>query len=410
MRFRKLQTLVLLLFFAGSFFSVFAQSKVQKERQELEQRRRELRSQIQQINGYITQNKKKEHSVLNDVEDLDKRIRATENLIKVNNQQANLLTHRINANVNKIDKLRKQLEKLKADYAQMIRRSYKSRSEQNRIMFLLSSDNFLQAYKRIQYMKQYADYRKKQGETIKAQAEELQELNKKLVEQRKDKKKILAENRTTQAKLKKDKEQQEELIASIRGKKGGFEKELRKKQQAVSKIDAQIQAMVRESIASENKKKGASSKTKFALSPEAKALANNFTANKGKLPWPVKSGVVAMRFGTHPSPLVKTIKIKSNGVRIQTNADEPVRVVFDGKVFRIQAIKGAHKIVYVRHGDFITVYNNLASLKVETGDMVSTGQILGTVAKSTATGRPTLLFAMLKNTKWLDPSRWIYKM
>ena len=344
------------------------------------------------------------------VEDLDKRINATQSLIKITNQQANLLTREVNENLNKITKLRKDLEALKEDYAKMIRKSYKSSSNQSRIMFLFSSENFLQAYKRLQYMKQYANYRKQQGDQIKEQTQLLQDLNAELIEQRKAKEKLLADNRVTQKKLKKDKKQQQALMASIQEKRGTFESQLNERQKEISRIDNQIQKMIREAIVAENKKKGNTSTSTFKLTPEAKALAADFTSNKGKLPWPVKSGVISMRFGVHAHKTVPSVKVKSIGVRIETNTKEPVKAIFKGEVMKIQAIPGANKAVMVRHGNYISVYNNLESVNVQTGDQITTGQILGRVGKATSTGRPTLSLSLFKDTTSLDPSLWIYKM
>jgi len=396
-----------LLFICFCFLQGFSQSK---ERKELEKRRLDLKEEIQEINSLLIDNKKKKQSVLVQVEDLDKRINATQNLIKVTNQQANLLTREINENLNKITKLRKDLEALKEDYAKMIRKSYKSKSNQSRIMFLFSSENFLQAYKRLQYMKQYANYRKQQGDEIKTQAQLLQDLNAELIEQRKSKEKLLAENRVTQKKLKTDKKQQQVLMASIQEKQGTFESQLKERQREISGIDDQIEKLIREAIAAENKKKGNTSTSAFKLTPEAKALAADFTSNKGKLPWPVKSGVVSMRFGVHPHPVVRSATIKSSGVRIETNTKEPVKAIFKGEVMKIQAIKGANKAIMVMHGNYISVYNNLESISVKTGDKITTGQILGQVGQATSTGRPTLYFYILQNVKYLDPALWIYKM
>lgn len=396
-----------LLFICFCFLQGFSQSK---ERKELEKRRLDLKEEIQEINSLLIDNKKKKQSVLVQVEDLDKRINATQNLIKVTNQQANLLTREINENLNKITKLRKDLEALKEDYAKMIRKSYKSKSNQSRIMFLFSSENFLQAYKRLQYMKQYANYRKQQGDEIKTQAQLLQDLNAELIEQRKSKEKLLAENRITQNKLKTDKKQQQVLMASIQEKQGTFESQLKERQREISRIDDQIEKLIREAIAAENKKKGNTSTSAFKLTPEAKALAADFTSNKGKLPWPVKSGVISMRFGVHPHPVVRSATIKSSGVRIETNTKEPVKAIFKGEVMKIQAIKGANKAIMVMHGNYISVYNNLESISVQTGDKITTGQILGQVGQATSTGRPTLYFYILQNVKYLDPALWIYKM
>ncbi|WP_255504445.1 murein hydrolase activator EnvC [Mesonia sp. HuA40] len=387
---------------------VLAQSTA---RERLEAKRIALKKEIAQINNLLENNQEKSRSLLVQVEDIERKISSTQQLIKVTNQQANLLTREINENLSKITKLRKDLEQLKADYAKMISKSYRSKSQKSRVMFLLSSESFLQAYKRLQYMKQYADYRHQQGEEIKAQTQELKKLNNELIEQRKAKESLLADNRKTQQKLKEDKRRQEILIAEVREKTGSFKAQLAERQKEISEIDAQIQKLIREAIAAENKKKGAKvSKNKFALTPEAKELAANFAANKGKLPWPVKSGVVTMKFGEHPSKTIHTVKIMNNGVRIETNNNEPVKAIFKGEVFKIQAIKGANKAVMIRHGDFISVYNNLNDIRVEVGEKISRGQMIGQVGKATATQRPTLNFYIFKNTTYLDPSLWIYKM
>ena len=382
----------------------------QNTREDLEERRLELREEIQKINSLRSSNKLREKSVLTQVEDLDRQIRTTEKLIKVTNQQANLLTRDINSNANKIQQLRKELVKLKEDYGQMIEKSYKSKSQQSRIMFLLSSESFLQAYKRLQYMKQYANYRKKQGDQIKEGTQELQVFNTNLLKQKKEKDKLIAENRETRAQLGKNSQSQQVLIKSIRQKEGQFASQIRKKQQEIDAIDRQIDEIIRASIAAANKESGSTSRNTFELTPEAKALAANFASNKGKLPWPVRSGVVTMRFGTQPHPIVKSTTINSNGVRIDTDKGEKARAIFGGTVSEVQAVKGANKAVMVRHGDYITIYNNLSKVFVTKGDTVSLGQDLGEIATSTSTGKTTLHFLIYKNTDKMDPADWILRM
>ncbi|HSM63753.1 MAG TPA: peptidoglycan DD-metalloendopeptidase family protein, partial [Gillisia sp.] len=345
-----------------------------------------------------------------EVEDLDRQIRTTENLIKVTNQQANIITRDISSNTNKIQSLRKELERLKEDYGKMIQKSYKSKSQQSRIMFLLSSDNFLQAYKRLQYMKQYANYRKKQGDEIKTKSEELQRLNNSLLEQKKVKEKLIVENRATRAQLDKNKQSQKVLIKSIRQKEGDFVSQIKKKQQEINAIDKQIDEIIRASIAKANKESGSKSRDVYELTPEARALAANFASNKGKLPWPVRSGVVTMRFGTQRHPIVTTTTIESNGVRIETDKSAKARAVFGGTVSEVQAVKGANKAIMVRHGDYITIYNNLSNVYVSKGDVVSLGQDIGEVATSSISGKTTLHFLIYKNTEKMDPADWILKM
>ncbi|MFO7720248.1 MAG: peptidoglycan DD-metalloendopeptidase family protein [Gillisia sp.] len=398
--------LILMLILLTGNFSGYSQTN----REDLEKRRIELREEIQRINTLRTSNKNAEKSVLTEVEDLDRQIRTTENLIKVTNQQANLLTRDINSNTNKIQSLRKELEKLKEDYSQMIEKSFKSKSQQSRVMFLLSSESFLQAYKRLQYMKQYANYRKQQGDEIKLRTEEMQSLNSSLIKQKKTKDILIAENRETRAQLGKNRQSQQVLIKSIRQKEGQFASQIKKKQQEISAIDKQIDEIIRASIAAANKESGSTSRDVYELTPEAKALAANFASNKGKLPWPVRSGVVTTRFGTQPHAVVKSISINSNGVRIETEQGGKARSVFAGTVSEVQAVKGANKAVMVRHGDYLTIYNNLAKVYVNKGDVVSLGQDIGEVATSSSSGKTTLYFLIYKNMDKLDPSAWILRM
>ena len=182
-------------------FSGFSQSKKQ---QELEERRRELTREIQQIGALLFEGKKEQKSVLSVVEDLDFKIKVRKNLISITNQQANLLTREINSNQTKITKLRAKLKALKADYAKMIVKSYKSRADQSKLMFLLSSANFQQAYKRLQYIKQYANYQKLQAELIKTETAKMQQLNIELVTQKKNKQTLIEENKMAKSILDKE--------------------------------------------------------------------------------------------------------------------------------------------------------------------------------------------------------------
>ena len=397
--------LCLLVFFLSLNFS-----NAQTKREELEKRRIELRNEITRINELRISNQKKQRSVLGQVEDLNQQIKSTEDLIKLTNQQANLLNREINTNTKKIGQLRKELEKLKEDYARMIEKSYKSKSQQSRIMFLLSSHSFLQAYKRLQYMKQYTNYRKQQGEEIKANTQELQELNARLVKQKEEKEQLIAENRRTRAELEKNRKSQQALMATIRKREGEFASQIKSKQQEIDEIDRAIDRMIRESIAKANKESGSTSRSTFELTPAAKALAADFNNNKGKLPWPVKSGVVTMRFGKQPHPIVKSVMVNNNGVRIDTDKGGKARAVFNGTVSEVQAVKGANQAVMVRHGDYITIYNNLEKVFVKRGDKVVTEQEIGEVATSKATGKTTLHFLIYKNDQKMDPASWIYRM
>lgn len=391
--------------------STFGGAQTHEARQKaLENQKKRLEEEIKQINTLLFRNTKKEKSVLSQVEDLNVKIAVRSDLVKVNNQQANMLTRQINVNQRNISDLRKELQALKDDYAEMIRKSYKSNSSQNRLMFLFSSQDFLQAYKRIQYMKQYANYRKKQGEDIALKTQTLQALNQTLLEQKSQKEVLVQENRKIQEALEQERKSQQKLISSLKRRSRSLAGEIKQKQQKAEAIDREIERLIRAAIAASNKAAGNKANTGFALTPEARLLAANFVANKGKLPWPVEKGVVVQRFGTQPHPVVKTTMIKSNGVTIATTPNAVARSVFEGEVMTILSFKGSNPTILIRHGNFITTYKNMGKVYVKKGDKVKAKQPIGEIFTHPQTGKTTLQFSVFNNSTPQNPNSWIYRM
>ncbi len=406
----KYKVVFVLLCLILNFSSVIAQSQSKKQ-EKLEERRVELRREIKKINDLLFKNKTKVKSQISVIENVNHKIGVRKNLIKVTNQQANLLTREINANKNSISKLREDLTSLKKNYAKLLEKAYKNKSKQSRIMFLLSSENFKQAYKRLKYINQYTNYQKEQGESIKAKTEELKAINEVLLKQKEDKNKLVTENRVTQKLLETELGEHKTLMKSIKKDLGKFSSQIRKKQKEAEKIDRQIDKIIREAIASSNKKAGKSSKSSgFNLTAEAKILANNFIASKGKLPWPVEKGTVKLRYGKQRSLFDPSITINSNGVRIATEKGAKVRSVFNGKVLAVQQIKRGNLMVLIRHGNYITTYKNLSKVLVKKGDKVTTKQVIGEVFTNKTTGQTLLSFSVFKENKTQNPAEWIYKM
>ena len=386
----------------------FSQSN---KKQELENRRQELQREIQKINQLQAENRSKQKSQLSLIENFNYKIGVLSNLIKVTNQQANYLTREINSNQKQITNLREELKQLKDEYAAMIVKSYKSKNKQSKVMFLLSSDDFKQAYKRLQYIKQYTNYQKQQGQSIKEKTQELQDINIKLLEQKEEKNKLIVENRETQKKLEAAKKEHEEIIRSIQKDISRYTAQIREKQQEADRIDAEIEKIIKAAIAKSNARAGKStSSVTFSLTAEEKILASNFVANKGKLPWPVEKGFVQLGYGSQPHPINKSLTIKSNGVRIATEKDAKVRAVFDGEVISIIKLKNVNPLVMIRHGNYITTYKNLSKVYVKEGQKVSTKQEIGEVATDRATGETILSFVVSKESNTQDPAQWIYKM
>ena len=388
--------------------SLFAQDQRQ---QNLEAQRKRLQQEIKQINTLLFSNEKRKKSVLTQVEDLNLKINVRRRLIRVTNEQANRLTQQINVNQRSISRQRKELEALKKDYSEMILKSYQSKSGQSRMMFLFSSENFLQAYKRFQYLKQYASFRKKQGELISEKTQILQELNISLINQKREKENLVKENRVAEEKYRQEQNSQESLVQELKKKERNFISQIKNKQKKAKEINKEIQRLIREAIIASNKAAGGKRNSKvFRLTPEDKLISDNIEANKGKLPWPVEQGLLIQSFGRQPHPVVKTAIIQSNGVTIATPKNAQARAVFEGKVMSIIGFKGSNPTVLIQHGNYITAYSNLGEVYVTKGQKVKPKEIIGKVFTNSETGKTELKFSVFKASTPVNPKTWIYRM
>lgn len=381
----------------------------QDKKAALEAQKKRLQQEIVQINTLIKTSAKKRADVLTQVETVQLKMDRQDALIRLTNRQINRLNQEINLNLRNIEKLRAELMVLKKDYSEMVISARKNKSTQNRLMFLLSSESFWQAYKRMVYMKQYTAYRKKQGEQIAAKTKALQEYTTSLVSQRKDKKELIEENREAQKKLDSIRKRHNKLVLDLKKRERNYTAQIKKKQKQQQIIDKEIARLIREAIAASNKKAGTKTGN-FVLTPEAKILAANFVSNKGRLPWPVEKGIVTQQFGTQRHPIVRTTTIKSNGVTISVPAGTTARSVFEGKVLNIVQFKGSNPIVLVQHGNYITTYKNLSKVYVKKGDRLTAKQVIGEVFTNKDTGKTTLQFSLFQNTSPQNPALWLYQM
>ena len=399
---RKLLLLVLLALVYGEIYG-------QDARTRLEAQRKQLQQEIVQINGMLQKNKTQKADALESLEDLFLKIDRLRELIRLTNRQINALTSQINKNQADISALEEELAILKEDYASMIVKSRKNSSQQNRLMFLFSSENFWQVIKRVRYMNQYAAYRKQQGENIAKKTETLRQLNENLVSQKAVKEELLSDNRKVQEQFEQERKKQQKVLQNLRSNESKYAAQIKKKQRQTVKIDREIDRLIREAIAASNKKAGTTN-VSFALTPEAKALAANFIANKGRLPWPVRKGVVIQKFGTQRHAVVRTTTIKSNGVTIATSNGAKARAVFEGTVLNIVQFQGSNPIVLIQHGNYVTAYKNLASVSVQKGDKVVSKQEIGSIFTNPTTQRTSLQFSVFYNTTPKNPADWIFQM
>ena len=391
-----------------SCFSVQGQTK-----KELEKRQKKLKKEIALVNNLLFKEIKKEKNVLEDLKDINQKISIRQNLINTINAEAKILSKQIAINEQKVIKLKKELAVLKADYASMIFKSYKSKSQQSKIMFLLSSDNFYQAYKRLEYMKQYTSFRKKQGEEIVTQTKTVAAIIDSLTLQKQVKDTLILSEKEQQQKIELDKTSKEKLISIIKKNEKKYKRDLKKKIKEEKRVSEKIDKIIKEAIARANKKvknkPKTSKKNEFILSPEAKALATKFESNKGKLPWPLEEGLITRRFGRQAHPTFPGITLNSTGLHFTTKKDSDAKTIFNGKVLNILVTSEGRKNVLIQHGNYITSYNNLEKLYVKKGDVVSTGQSIGRIFTDKVSGKTKLIFVLYKNTTKLNPSSWILR-
>jgi septal ring factor EnvC (AmiA/AmiB activator) len=414
------------------------------QQEKLEERKAQIQKEIRDNERLLQSVKKKEKTAVNVIVIQSNKIKLKEKLINTTEKQTKLLGNDMYVNQVKINKLKDELTLLKEDYAKMILKSYKSRSEQSRAMFLLSSESFLQAYKRAQYMKQYANYRKMQGDEIKSKSEQLTVYNGKLNVQKTAKQKLIAENERERLSLEKEKKEQLRLVSTIKKDKNKIASDIKKKRQESRAIDRQIDRLVRAAIAEANRKAAMEkamekaraeakagetneeiktrakaivsksdagvSSSRIVLTAESKILADNFRANRGKLPWPVEKGFVSLGFGDQAHPVFNTLVIHNSGVEITTDQGSNARSVFAGVVSSVIVLSPVNKAVMIQHGDFFTVYQNLSSVFVGKGDKVSIKQSLGKIRTNGQTGKTIIKFLILQNTTYNNPTSWLYNM
>ncbi len=409
MRCRANFIIFLLVLFSLGSRAVFAQVD---EQEALEAQREQLQKEIEQINLLLFDQKEKRGTVLEQMEALNQKIKVRQRLIDITNEQSNLLDRKINTNVNAISELRSALAKLKEDYALMIQKGYQSKIQQSKLMFLLSSDNFFQAFKRLQYIKQYTDFRRQQGEEIVIKTDTLTKLNIDLSEQRKQKERLITENRSAKREMEQERNSQQSLLGSIRKDETKYASAIRDKQRETKEIDQQIEKLIRAAIAADNAASGKddSDPSKFLLTPEAAIVANSFTANKGRLIWPVEKGFKSQGYGVYADAIYPGIKHESNGVVITTDAGAKARAIFRGEVIAILSIPGGNKAVQLKHGNFISTYYNLSTIYVKKGDRVDAKTVLGDIYTNRSNGQTRLKFYLHQNTSKLNPEEWVYQL
>ena len=397
------KTAFLLLIF--SIIPLNAQNYEARQKK-LEAQKISLTKEINQINSLISDSRKKSKNLANELEDIQLKISVRDKLININNSQLNNLTNIIYNQTEKLSDLEKELIKLKEEYEQIIYSSYKKKSTQMKLMFLFASENINQAFKRFQYFKQYSKYRKKQADKIVLIQTQISQTIDSLQIRKNNKQNIIDENREVKETLTKEKQLQNTLFKNLLKNQKNYALEINEKEKQTRLIDNEIQKLIRLAIAESNKNNNS---TNFALTPEGRLISTNFQANKGRLPWPLKQGVVVRRFGTQPHPVVRTTTINSNGISLATSPNSVAYSVFDGEVLSVYGFSGGNPGVLIRHGKYISNYQNLSSIFVKKGDKINANDEIGIVFTNESTGKTVLKFNIFNELKPENPTIWLDK-
>lgn len=366
--------------------------------EELKMQKEKTAKEIDYTTQLLNETGKNSKTSLNKLSVLGQQIELRHKLIDNYNSELSILDQSIVDNVEIIEILSADLEKVKSDYVSLIRQAYRNVGSANQVLFILSSESFNQAYKRILYTRQLAQHRKRQAGLIKAiqdiQVEKVEDLSKRKSEQTK----VLNQKMREYSKLNQEKDKQSTYYSQLKNK----EKELKKLLEKQRKAEQNLQNAIEKLIEEEAKKH------KSAGTKQDKALSDNFEKNKGNFPWPTEQGLITDRFGEHAHPVMKNIIIRNNGVDITTKPGSKARSIFNGEVSKVFFIPGSNSAVIIRHGEYISVYANLKEVYVKAGDKVKTKQDIGLIYTDQDEDDKTVLkFQIWKENVKLDPEKWI---
>ncbi|MGW8121287.1 murein hydrolase activator EnvC family protein [Roseivirga echinicomitans] len=350
------------------FFFIGFEGSAQNQRKTLENQKNEILKKIQQTERILTQTSTQKNSSIGRLRALNEQIQTRSSLIGAIQGEVSLLDKEISENLSIIQAMENDLSQLKKEYGEMIYTTQKTSKGFNEMTFLFASSTFNQLFMRMKYIKQYSEARKKQAEQIQIVQSSIGLQIAEIEAQRKSKQSLLSDELTENNKLEELRGDQRDLINKLTQDEQRIKKELEEQRKAEKQLSERIDAIIEE-------------ERKAALlgSVDMSKLTEEFSKEKGKLPWPVDEGFISSKFGEHRHPTIKTITINNLGIDIQTSENAKVKAVFPGKVSQVLSIPGLGNSVLIQHGQYFTVYSKLKTVVVKKGDQVQIGQTLGQV-------------------------------
>jgi len=392
-----LKYLFLILFLAVWSASVLSG----QSRAELEEMRKKNLQEIEYVDRLLKTTASQKTENVNELRVIGRKLNLREKLIDEYGQEINLLEYRIGLNALATEMLEQDLNELKKDYANSILSAYKATKGTPALAFILSAADFNQGYKRLKYIQQVAKYRRKESETIETLYTQLQGTKERLEKDRKNVSDLKNKEVRQKQILRQEQDRKEKLVSNLSRKEKQLKQELDEKRRIARQIEKEIERL----IEAERKK----SET-VPMSAEMKVIGESFGENRGRIPWPVDRGIITSHFGSHQHPVLKNVIEDNIGIEITSSGPTKAKSVFKGEVGGVFAISGANMAVIIRHGKYLTVYQNLVNVVVKAGDSVSLGQVIGDVYVDNGDGgKAELKFMVYEEKKKLDPEQWLTK-
>ena len=345
---------------------------------------------------------------------LGQQIVERKNYVNSLQQEIEFIEQDIFATNAQIHTLTTKLEEVQKDYNQTLFTLYKVNSQYEQLIFILSADDFNQAYNRLKYLQYYSDYMIQQAERIKTLQDSLNARKYDLEKMLTKKKNLVSEKQSEARKLEQDKYLEDVTIKKLNARQQDLKKKLAEKQALERKLNKQIEALIKAELeakrkAAETKNKTNNATTVNTLTPEEKLVSKNFAENKGRLPWPTATGKITEHFGRHKHPTLEYVEVESNGISIATTKGARARAIFDGTVSKVVLIPGRNTAVLIKHGNYYTVYDNLVTVNVKAGQQIKAKQEIGTIYTDPETNSTVLQLQIWKELEKLDPEQWLSK-
>ncbi len=412
-RFASVWSFVLLSFF------LFSTSTQAQSRKVLEDRRRTLIKEIGKTNALLEDTRSNRKNTINQYFTLQKQIEKRSQLITTLREEVQLWDQSITRSKEVVFALSEDIEKLKKEYGDMARKAYRMKLTDNTLLFIFSSKSFNDAFRRWNYLKQYDSYRQKQTRLIEGTQVTLSRKAVQLEERKARKEQLLLSELSQKNILDKELTDSDKILAELRSSEVKLEEELIEKKDVQRKLNKSIERIIAAQIerklkkAPVNKPKPSTSTTNSTVieatrSPSI-ALSSNFQSNRGHLPWPVDNGVIVGKFGDQAHPGLRNVRIKNNGIDIQTNADAIVKAIHEGVVLGMQFVPGQNYMLILEHGNYFTVYSNLKDVAVRRGTKVKPHDQLGTAAVDKISGNNEVHLEIWENKNPMNPASWLMR-